>query len=72
MRTKFTIVFFAQILLLSGCANKETAYANIYEGLKTRNVIMNPVSEQKPSDKSMSYQEYEAERKKLLESNGEK
>lgn len=67
MRTFIAIVLFAQLGFITGCANKETAYANIYEGLRTRNAILNPAADQKPGEKPMSYQEYEAERTKLLE-----
>lgn len=52
--------------LLAGFANSERYYGNIYEGLKTREAIVHPSIEQKPAEKSMSYQVYEAERKKLL------
>lgn len=58
--------------LLAGCANSEHYYGNIYEGLKTREAIVHPSVEQNPAEKFMSYQEYEAERKKLLESNDKK
>jgi len=68
MRTILTIALCAVLSLLAGCASSEIVYGNIYEGLKTREQIVDPSVEQKPSEKSMSYQEYEAERKKLLES----
>ncbi|MBK6617261.1 MAG: hypothetical protein WAT53_00025 [Nitrosomonas sp.] len=41
---------------------------NVYEGLKAREAIVHPSLEQKPAEKSMSYQKYKAEREKLLES----
>ncbi len=72
MRTAVTIVLCARLGLLAGCANSERVYGNIYEGLKTREATVHPSAEQKPVDKSTSYQEYEAERKKLLESNDKK
>lgn len=67
MRT-LTIALCAHLGLLAGCASSERVYGNIYEGLKTREKIVHPSLEQRPPEKSMSYQEYEAERKKLLES----
>lgn len=69
MRVVIAIALGTYLGFLTGCANSERVYANIYEGLKMRNAIINPSVEQKPAEKSMSYQEYEAERKKLLESN---
>ena len=72
MRTVVTIVLCAHLGLLAGCANSERVYGNLYEGLKTREAIVHPSAEQKPAEKSVSYQEYEAERKKLLESNDKK
>lgn len=72
MRAVITIVLCANLGLLAGCANSERYYGNVYEGLKTREAIVHPSVEQKPAEKSMSYQEYEAERKKLLESNDKK
>ncbi|MDG4554504.1 MAG: hypothetical protein P9E24_09700 [Candidatus Competibacter sp.] len=72
MRAVFTITLCANLSLLAGCASNERIYGNIYEGLKTREAIVHPSAEQKSPEKSMSYQEYEAERKKLLESNDKK
>ena len=72
MRTVITFVLCSHLGLLAGCANSERYYGNVYEGLKAREAIVHPSVEQKPAEKSMSYQEYEAERKKLLESNDKK
>jgi hypothetical protein len=72
MHTAIIIVLHAYLGLLVGCANSERYYGNVYEGLKTREAIVHPSVEQKPAEKSMSYQEYEAGRKKLLESNDKK
>ena len=72
MRAAIAIVVCAHLGLLAGCANSERYYGNVYEGLKTREAFVHPSVEQKPAEKSMSYQDYEAERKKLLESNGKK
>jgi hypothetical protein len=72
MRAAITIVLCVHLGLLAGCANSERYYGNIYEGLKAREAIVHPSIEQKPAEKSMSYQEYEAERKKLLEGNDKK
>lgn len=72
MRAVVSIALCVYFGLLAGCANSERYYGNIYEGLKTREAIVHPSVEQKPAEKSMSYQEYETERKKLLESNDKK
>ncbi|MFA5019033.1 MAG: hypothetical protein WC504_15890 [Methylobacter sp.] len=72
MRAAIAIALCAHLELLAGCANSERYYGNVYEGLKTREAIVHPSVEQKPAEKSMSYQEYEAGRKKLLESNAKK
>ncbi len=68
VRTASIIILYTCISLLAGCASSERVYGNIYEGLKTRETIVHPSVEPGPPEKSMSYQEYEAERKKLLES----
>lgn len=70
MRTAIAVALCALPGLLAGCANSERVYGNIYEGLRTREAIVRPSAAQKPTEKSMSYQEYEAERKRLLEGNG--
>lgn len=68
MRSEVTILLYAHLGLLAGCANSKGVYGNIYEGLKIREAIVHPSAEQKPVEKPMSYQEYEAERQKLLKS----
>lgn len=72
MSTVLSIALCAYLGVLAGCTSSERVYGNIYEGLKTREAIVHPSIEQKPAEKSMSYQEYEAERKKLLENNDKK
>ena len=72
MRIAMVFAFCSQIMLLAGCADRERVYGNIYEGLKTREAIVHPSLEQKPAGKSMSYEEYEAERRKLLENHDRK
>ena len=72
MRTATVIALYIIVSFFTGCANNERINASIYEGLKTRNVITNLPAEKNPPEKSMSYQEYEAERKKLLENNDKK
>lgn len=69
MRAAIVLALCAHLGFLAGCANSERYYGNVYEALKTREVLVHPSVEQKPPEKSMSYQEYEAGRKKLLESN---
>jgi hypothetical protein len=72
MRAVIAIALCPHLGLLAGCANSERYYGNVYEGLKARGAIIHPSVEQKPAEKSMSYQEYETGRKKLLESNAKK
>lgn len=67
MRTILIVAICMYLSLLTGCASSERIYGNIYEGLKTREQIVHPSVEQKPPEKFMSFQEYETERKKLLE-----
>ena len=55
------------IAVLAGCAGGERIYGGAYEGLKTREAVRNPTSEPGAASKLPSYQDYEAERKKLLE-----
>lgn len=68
MRTVTIIFLGIHLGFLAGCANGEGYYGNVYEGLKIRDAMVHPSDEQKPAESSMSYPEYEAERKKLLES----
>jgi hypothetical protein len=56
-------------LLAAGCAKPEQ---HIYEGLKARESMIRPTVEPKPGEKSMSYSQYEAERKRLLEGEAKK
>lgn len=72
MRAAIAIALCVHLGLLAGCANSEHYYGNVYEGLKTRDAIVHPSVDQKPAEKTMSYQEYEAGRKKLLESSDKK
>lgn len=72
MQTVLNIALCIPLALLVGCANNERVYGNIYEGLKSREAIIHPATEQKSPETSMSYQEYEAERKRLQEGNHSK
>lgn len=60
------------LLGLIGCADRDAAYRNMYEGLKKRDEIVNPTAQSKPAEPSMSYDKYEAERKKLLDKDTQK
>ena len=56
------------LLGLLGCANRDAAYRNMYEGLKKREEIINPTAQtNKPAELGVSYDQYQVERKKLLE-----
>lgn len=69
--SQLRFILFAPLMFLSGCASNEPLYGHIYEGLRMRETIVHPL-EPKPPEKSMSYQEYQVERKKLLEGNDKK
>ncbi len=61
------------LLGLLGCANRDAAYRNMYEGLKKREEIISPtVQSNRPAEPTSSYDKYEEERKKLLEKDAEK
>jgi hypothetical protein len=55
------------IVYLTACADP---YRNLYQGAQQRDGIMNPTV--KPVAPPMSYDQYEAEQKKLREKNSEK
>lgn len=52
---------------LIGCADRDAAYRNMYEGLKKREETVNSTAQSTSAEPSMSYDKYEAERKKLLD-----
>jgi hypothetical protein len=67
MKTNLLFIGLSTIIaLLVGCVSKEGVYENIYNELKTRETIVRPSAEQKPTDKSPSYEDYSVERKRLL------
>lgn len=70
MRTVIIGVLCLSLGFLAGCANVDRYFGNVYEGLRAGEAIAHPSLEQKSVEKPMSYQKYEAERKKLLESDG--
>ena len=55
MRTAIAITLCTHLGLLTGCANSERFYGNIYESLKLREAIVHPSVGHKPAEKSMSY-----------------
>lgn len=61
------LILLISLLGLMGCADRDAAYRNMYEGLKKREEMVNPAAQSKPAEPAMSYDKYEAERKKLLE-----
>lgn len=52
--------------LVSGCASNGSLSGNLYEGLKTRQSLVNQPVDQNPDKQSMSYQNYQHERSLLL------
>lgn len=67
MRNVLAIILLAHLASLAGCTNSERTRASIYEGLKARERFVEPQLEQRPDEKPIIYQEYDTERKKLLE-----
>ncbi|MDH4233878.1 MAG: hypothetical protein OEV15_01910 [Gallionella sp.] len=63
-------VFMLGMVLLTGCADGNWFYRGMFEGLKQRESIANPRRETNPAEPSVSYDKYEAERKKLNEDKG--
>ncbi len=72
MQTAIAVFLAALLGLSAGCATSERARDNIYEGLQARERMVHPSVEQNPAEKSLSYPEYEAERKQLLENSERK
>ncbi len=56
------LISLLSVAVLSGCADP---YRNLYQGMQQRDGIANPAA--KPAENPMSYDQYEAERKKFLE-----
>jgi hypothetical protein len=59
----------AGLLAASGCAHRNGVYGSVYEGLQTRERLVNPSPEQSPHEipRPVPYDQYAAERKKLLD-----
>lgn len=49
------------LMMLAGCASE-----NLYEGLRMRETTLDALTHRSASSRVPSYQDYEAERKKLL------
>jgi hypothetical protein len=58
-----TLTALALLALLVGCG--AVTKEGVYEGLKTRERIVNPPETTLPSERTMTYPEYEEERKKM-------
>jgi hypothetical protein len=60
--------------LLAGCLSKEKVYEGVYEGLKQREQIVNPVdpSREAGRQKLPGYDAYKRDREKALEENNKK
>jgi hypothetical protein len=68
---KAVLISSSVLLLLgvAGCAGRERVYENIYHGLNAREELVNPSTERGvQKDRLPTYQEYEAERKRMNES----
>lgn len=67
MRRVAAIVLWISIGALAGCSDRGRLYGNIYEGIKAREANVHPLLEREPTERNMSYPEYEAERQRLRE-----
>ena len=66
---KALLISLSVLLLLgvTGCASTEHVYSGLYYGLKAREEIVNPSPERGvQKDRTPTYQEYEAERKRIM------
>jgi hypothetical protein len=54
------------LLVLGGCATAEPVYRGIHEGLQTREELVNPSTTYRPMERRPAYEEYKAERERLL------
>jgi hypothetical protein len=54
------------LMALCGCAGQERLRAGIYEALRTRAILTRESLDAAPPQASMSYEQYRAERQKLL------
>ena len=65
LRTGTVVLIFAA---LAGCSTVENGYAKLYQALDTRaQLTRDPPAKASDTTKSMSYQQYESERRKLLD-----
>ncbi len=67
MRATIILIVLSYLGFLTGCANNERYYSNVYEGLKTKAANDRPIPEPGSAERSMTYPEYDSERKKLLD-----
>jgi hypothetical protein len=72
MQRTLVVLLCMLVGLFAGCANSERINASVYEGLNARNAILDPSANHNPTGKPLPYQEYEAERKKLMENTARK
>jgi hypothetical protein len=54
------------LLAVGGCATAEPVYRGIYEGLQTREELVNASTTDRPLERRPGYEEYKAERERLL------
>lgn len=62
-----TLIVLAHLVVLSGCAGRERIYSNVYEGLKAREVLVDPAMERDPDGRTVTFHEYQTERRRALE-----
>jgi hypothetical protein len=52
---------------LAGCTSAVPSYRGLYEGLQTREEMVNPSPTYRAADRRPTYPEYEAARRRLLD-----
>lgn len=65
MRKLHVVLFILVVATVPGCAGKGLTAENFYEGAKLRARVAHPDVIQEQGELGLSYEQYEAERKKL-------
>ena len=66
MKTLPLALGFLLFLGVAGCSSTERLYQGIYDALRTREDIVNPPDRGLRKDRPVTYQEYDAERTRIL------
>ena len=66
MKTFALVSSLLLVLGIAGCVSTERVYQGIYDALRTREDIVNPPDRGLRKDRPVTYQEYDAERTRIL------